>query len=240
MAAWPTVCCIVCIHVAHSFLCRYDLPSAGLQRVQWMWVLGLAIGCFMVPSILWQMGKKDELVEKAQRQREEAEAAARKVAAVRWYGVEAFCPKAMGVGLEYPGVARNKSAWSMKKSYLATCDHVVMNVFMNLQAKFKFHEIKSNPLSKYLPRQARLEAMRQKQEELKKAPSLVNLSCNRRFQFQTNLWWRLSSWKLTCSSALFDESSPVSFVQTNLHCSAVQRKAEEEKKKRLEEVEDIT
>lgn len=37
----------------------------------------------MVPSILWQMGKKDELVEKAQRQREEAEAAARKVAAVR-------------------------------------------------------------------------------------------------------------------------------------------------------------
>ena len=76
----------------------------------------------------------------------------------------------------------------MKKSYLATCDHVVMNVFMNLQAKFKFREIKSNPLSKYLPRQARLEAMRQKQEELKKAPNLVNLSCNRRFQFETNLW----------------------------------------------------
>ena len=36
------------------------------------------------------MGKKDELVEKAQRQREEAEAAARKVAAVQWYGVEAL------------------------------------------------------------------------------------------------------------------------------------------------------
>lgn len=45
--------------------------------------MDMSVGCFLVPSILWQMGKKDELVEKAQRQREEAEAAARKVAAVQ-------------------------------------------------------------------------------------------------------------------------------------------------------------
>lgn len=116
----------------------------------------------------------------------------RKQLLARWQlycDMEAFCPKVMGVGLAYLGVARNKSAWSMKKSYLANCHHVVMHVFMNLQAKFKFNEIKSNPLSKCLARQARLEVMRQKQEELKKAPSLVNLSCNRHFQSQTNLWY---------------------------------------------------
>ncbi len=154
----------------------------------WVWRLDV-LWFYQFPACRW--ARKMSLLRKlSASERKRKQLLARQLygdmALLNLVKARAFCPKAIGVGLSYLGVARNKSAWSMKKSYLARCDHVVLKVFMDFQAKFE--EIESNKLSKCLPRQARLEVMRQKQEELKKAPSSAKLSCNRRFEYQMNLW----------------------------------------------------